>query len=55
MSDLPISSRLETFPYLPPSDNIAKLQQLQKIFHLYSFWNVELSPDASADISVDCR
>ena len=55
MSDLPISSRLETFPYLPSSDNIAKLQQLQKIFHLYSFWNVELSPDASADISVDCR
>lgn len=28
MSDLPISSRLETYPYLPPSDNIAKLQQL---------------------------
>ena len=55
LSDLLISIRPETFPSLPPSDNITKLEQLQKIFHLHSFWNVELSTDASADIPVDYR
>lgn len=44
-----------TFLYLTPSVNITKLEQLQKICHLYSFWNVELSTNASADISADCR
>ena len=34
---------------------IAKLWQFYKIFHLYSFWKVELPTDASGDISVDCR